>query len=338
MYYGDKADSLRKIFGDADVRVEPARVRVGSHSYPVVDDVIILLEPSRRPATLAARIAAQSDGLDIPAPPGAEQGAFAADIQFTFGEEWQRYPDILPEHEREFALYFDLVDIPALTDARVCDLGCGIGRWSHFLAGRCREIVLVDFSEAIFVARRNLAAADNALFFMSDLRELPFSDNFADFLFSLGVLHHLPTPALDEVRALARLAPTLLIFLYYALDNRPRAWRVALAAVTRLRLAAAGVRSPRARTLITEAALWSLYLPLIALGRALRPLGLAGRVPLYDFYHDKSRARIRQDVYDRFFTRIEQRYRRDQILGLRDRFREVIVSERLPYWHFLCRV
>jgi hypothetical protein len=151
------------------------------------------------------------------------------------------------------------------------------------------------------------------------------------------VLHHLPTPALDEVRALARLAPRLLIFLYYALDNRPRVWQFALAAVTRLCLAAAAVRSPRARSALTEAALWLLYLPLIGLGKALAPFGLGRALPLYDFYHDKSRARIRQDVYDRFFTRIEQRYRRDQILGLRDRFREVVVSERLPYWHFLCR-
>jgi hypothetical protein len=105
-----------------------------------------------------------------------------------------------------------------------------------------------------------------------------------------------------------------------------------------MRLLAAGVRSPRARAAITEALLWLLYMPLILLGKLVRPLGLARRVPLYDFYHDKSLPRIRQDVYDRFFTRIEQRYSRADILGLRDRFREVVVSESLPYWHFLCRV
>lgn len=337
MYYSDKIESLRDIFGTAQVSVEPGRLRVGARSFPVVDDVIILLEPSRRPPGLAARIAAATGAAETAAAPAPRSGEFAGDIQFTFGEEWQAFPTILPEHEREFALYFDLVDLPSLAGARVCDLGCGIGRWSRPLAGKCRELVLVDFSEAIFVARRNLAGAANALFFMGDLRELPFRDGCADLLFSLGVLHHLPTPALDEVRALARLAPTLLIFLYYALDNRPRAWQLALAAVTRLRLAAAGVRDRRARSVITWAALVLLYLPLIGLGTLLRPAGLARYVPLYEFYHDKSLRRIRQDVYDRFFTRIEQRYRREEILALKDRFREVTVSEHPPYWHFLCR-
>ena len=69
----------------------------------------------------------------------------------------------------------------------------------------------------------------------------------------------------------------------------------------------------------------------------MRPLGLASKVPLYDFYRGKSLRRIRQDVYDRFFTRIEQRFRKEEILALRDTFREVVVSDDPPYWHFLCR-
>jgi hypothetical protein len=71
------------------------------------------------------------------------------------------------------------------------------------------------------------------------------------------------------------------------------------------------------------------------LGRAADLLGLGRHVPLYDFYRDKSLKRIEQDVYDRFFTRIEQRVSRAQILQLRSDFTEVRVSDRLPYWHFL---
>lgn len=332
MYYDDKVSTLQDLFGTKDVRVERERLHVGSLTYPIIDDVIVLLESSRWPASLKRRTkSASSEATE-------RSEEFAGDIQFTFGEEWQRYPRVLPEHESEFNLYFDLIDLSKLGSSRVFDVGCGIGRWSYFLTERCRELVLVDFSEAIFVARRNLAHAPNALFFMCDLKALPFRDGCADLLFSLGVLHHLPTNALDEVRALARLAPSLLIFLYYALDNRPQSWRLALAGVTRLRLAAASVKSSRARDVITEMALWQLYVPLIALGKALHPFGLERYVPLYDFYHDKSLSRIRQDVYDRFFTRIEQRYSRKDINGLRDRFREIIISDQLPYWHFLCRV
>ncbi len=332
MYYADKVDSLRDIFGARDVRVSPGRLEVDGRAYPVVDDVVVLLPPSRCPEGVRRALCPGAvRPEDAPPSPGAE------DIQFTFGAEWQRFPRILPEHGTEFAQYFDLVDVPGLAGKRVCDLGCGIGRWSWFLKDACRELVLVDFSEAIFVARRNLAPAPNALFFLGDLTELPFRADFADLVVCLGVLHHLPTCALDAVRALGRFSPTLLVFLYYALDNRPRPWRALLAAVTAVRLGLSRVRSPRARSALTWALALGVYEPLVALGRVLRPFGLDRFVPLHEFYRGKSLLRIRQDAYDRFFTRIEQRFDRDSILSLRDAFAEVAVSERPPFWHFVCR-
>lgn len=330
-YYAGKADSLKDIFGAASIRVEPGRITVDGRAYPVVDDVIVLLDPSRLPAGIRNRIDAAERTSSL------LSRAFAEDIQFTFGEEWRRFPEILPEHRAEFLQYFDLVDIGTLSGKRVCDLGCGIGRWSRFLTGSCRELVLVDFSEAIFVARGNLAPSGNVLYFLGDLTALPFRDGFADFLFCLGVLHHLPTDALREVRALSRWSPTLLVFLYYALDNRPASWRALLSLVTRLRLLLSRVRGPGARSCITWLIAAAVYLPLIGLGRLLRPFGLSRFVPLHEFYRDKSFLRIRQDVYDRFFTRIEQRVTRRQVLSLADTFREVVVSDRPPYWHFLCR-
>jgi len=47
-----------------------------------------------------------------------------------------------------------------------------------------REMVLLDFSEAIFVARENLRGASNALFFLGDLRRMPFRDDFADLVYA----------------------------------------------------------------------------------------------------------------------------------------------------------
>jgi len=331
-YYGDKLESLRDIFGAVEVRAEEGRIVVDGRVYPVIDDVIVLLPPEQRPVGVQARWSMATAGVE-----GSPDCVIAKDIQFTFGEEWRGFPEILPEHEKEFQQYFDLVDLDSLANARICDLGCGIGRWSHFLKGRCREMVLLDFSEAIFVARENLRGAGNALFFLGDLRRMPFRNDFTDFLFTLGVLHHLPTGALEEVRALSRYAPTLLVFLYYALDNRPAFWRGLLSAVTKVRLALSRTEGPLLRSAVTWAITIGVYLPLTSLGHAVRPLGLANKVPLYDFYRGKSLRRIRQDVYDRFFTRIEQRFRKEEILALRDTFREVVVSDDPPYWHFLCR-
>jgi hypothetical protein len=96
------------------------------------------------------------------------------------------------------------------------------------------------------------------------------------------------------------------------------------------------VRSQAARKFISLMGAYFIYLPLVIVGKLLRPFNLSTHVPLYDFYHDKSMKRIEQDVYDRFFTRIEQRVSRKEIEALRNTFSNVTVSDRLPYWHFLC--
>ena len=311
-----------------DLEIGADYLRVGTAYYPIVDDVIVLLPADKRPQST----------LHMPVDPTTLQsGRFAPDIQYTFGAEWQAYPKVLPEHRAEFDCYFDVAPRETLADRRICDLGCGIGRWSFFLQDVAKELILVDFSEAIFVARRNLAGCPNAVFFQGDLTQLPFRSDFCDFLFCLGVLHHLENDALTEVRRLRRFAPQILIYLYSALDNRPLHYRLLLPVVNALRLALARIEKPRNREIMTEVCMWTVYLPLIGLGWLLKPLGLANRVPLFDFYHDKSLRRIRQDVYDRFFTRIEQRVSRREVEALKDTYASITISEAIPMWHFLCR-
>jgi SAM-dependent methyltransferase len=328
-YYDDKIDLLRDLFGTKEVRVEPCRIEVDGRTFPVLDDVIILLEPRQYTASVRKR-------LSLPGPRGGEPGAFARDVQSTFGAEWKRYGDALSEHELEFRRYFDLIDLDGLRNRRACDLGCGAGRWSRFLKDKVRELILVDFSDAIFKARAKLSGAHNCLFFMEDLKRLPFRENFCDFLFSLGVLHHLPTPCLEEVRALRKYASRLLVYLYYALDNRPSYFSPLLKAVTGCRTLLSRFRHPDFRELVSFLGAILVYKPLVSLGRALQPFGLGRHVPLYDIYKDKGLKRIEQDVYDRFFTPVEQRVTRKEILALSDSFSKVTVSDRIPYWHFLC--
>jgi hypothetical protein len=197
--------------------------------------------------------------------------------------------------------------------------------------------LLVDFSDAIFTARRTLAGAGNCLFFMCDLKELPFRDGFADFLFSLGVLHHLPAPCLDEVRNLKRAAGSLLIYLYYDLDNRPSYFKFLLRPVTFARMKLSKVRSRSFREAFSLLAALLVYMPLVITGQLLDLVKLGRFIPLYEGYKGKSIGRIRQDAYDRFFTRIEQRVSRKEIEALKDTFSSVEISENPPYWHFLCK-
>lgn len=328
-YYDDKLGELADIFGVAEVYIKNNHLIVSDNQYPIVDDVIVLLDPKDYTNALKKRLGIVERG-------GKPSEEIAEDIQFTFGEEWKKFNEILPEHKQEFADYFDLVTDDFVKGKRVCDLGCGIGRWSYFLHKKCRSIVLVDFSDAIFEARKNLSGANNAIFFMADLTKLPFRDDFADFLFSLGVLHHLPINALDAVRTLAKKSPDILIYLYYALDNRPAYFRPLLSIISAIRILLSSVKNDIFRDVVVSILTAFVYVPLIFIGYVLRPIGLSRFIPLYDGYKGKGFGRIRQDVYDRFFTRIEQRVSREEIMSLSDAFAEVKISDGIPYWHFLC--
>ena len=328
-YYADKLDLLRDVFAGRRIELLPDALRVDRKRYPIIDDVIVVLEPEHYPPSVLQKLRPAID--DMVSGPD-----FARDIQFTFGEEWRTFPDVMREHQAEFHRYFDLVDLADLSGKRVCDLGCGIGRWSHFLRQYAGELILIDFSDAIFIARDNLRQSANTVFLMGDLRRLPLRPGFADLVCCIGVLHHLPAPALQVVRELRRYAPRLLIYLYSALDGRPPHYRLLLPLVSAIRGVLSRTRNARVRSAFTWMGAICIYMPFIALGHLLRPVGLARYAPLFDFYHAKSMKRIRQDVYDRFFTRIEQRFSRAEILTLTDSFARVSISPDIPMWHFLC--
>lgn len=318
-HYADKLDLLERIFGPGTTLADDAVV-VGGTRLPVIDDVIIALPPDRRPASTGG--------------PG-EAPDFAPEVQATFGDQWQRYAEVTDEHRREFAQYFDLVRLDELADQVVADIGCGSGRYAACAAPYAGSLVLVDFSEAIFVARRNLEAHRRAVFVMGDVLDLPFRPGAFDLVYSLGVLHHLPVPALDALRRLLPLGSRFLVYLYYALDNRPWYFRTILAAADRVRRRLAGLRSPTARGAAVWAITLAAYWPMARLGSLLGPTPLQRRVPLAEFYAGKPLRRLRQDAHDRFLTPIEQRFTRAEIEGFDDDW-DVRVSDGLPYWHFLC--
>lgn len=310
-YYDDKKELLDQIFG-CDTKLGHQRLHAGSKEYEIIDDVIHI-------------------NTDI--------SKESRDIQQSFGEEWSSFNFIEGQHDEEFDRYFDLVNLEELNGGDLCDLGCGMGRWSKILLRRCspRYLVCVDFSDAIYAARKNLFEHQNVIYIKADILKLPFATNSFHFMFSLGVLHHTTTNALDATRTLARLGKKFLVYLYYNLDNRSLQFRLLFQAANIARNALCKIKNNRARMLVAYVIAVSIYKPFIYLGTVLNFFGLGKQVPLYEFYQKKSVKRISQDAYDRFFTSIEQRFNREEILKLNDTYSQISVSENIPYWHFLCK-
>lgn len=77
---------------------------------------------------------------------------------------------------------------------KVLDLGCGNGRLSEIFQGKKIDYYGVDFSEKLIeIAKKRYPQLK---FQVADALNLPFPDNFFDKVYSIAVLHHIPSKEL----------------------------------------------------------------------------------------------------------------------------------------------
>lgn len=262
-----------------------------------------------------------------------------------FGEEWSAYDQSGlqgAEYRKLFDGYFAIFPFDALPEgAEGFDLGCGSGRWAAGVAPRVGTLHCIDPSEeALAVARRRLADLPNVRFHLASVDSIPLEDGSQDFGYSLGVLHHVPDTAgalEDCVRKLKPGAPFLL-YLYYKLEGRP-AWFRAIWRATELgRQVIARLPFP-ARKAATTAIAALVYWPLARIAGAGERLGLdVAHVPL-SAYRYRSFYSMRTDALDRFGTRLEQRFSRDEIAAMMRKagLADIGFSDREPFWVALGR-
>ena len=240
------------------------------------------------------------------------------DVIEGFGEEWTRFDQTgLTEDERiaAFDAYFEVFpwdDLPAEADG--FDLGCGSGRWAALVAPRVGTLHCVDPSDAIDVARRNLSHLTNVRFHRRTAADLPFEPHSMDFGYTLGVLHHIADTKGALRKAVEALKPgaPLLVYLYYAFDNRPGWFR----ALWRTSDAARRViaRQPSAlRQLACDGLAGAVYFPLARAAAVAERIGAdVSNWPLSTYRH-RSLYAMRTDALDRFGTRLEKRYTRAEM-------------------------
>jgi SAM-dependent methyltransferase len=190
-------------------------------------------------------------------------------------------------------------------------------------------------ADALAVARRNLAEIPNVVFHRASVAELPFAPGSLDFVYSLGVLHHVP----DTARAIRDIATTLkpgapfLIYLYYAFDNRSPAFRVLwqISNIGRFILS----RAPYAIQLAATTVIAMLvYWPLARLAALAEALEALPRSWPLAFYRHRSLYVMRTDAFDRFCTRLEQRFTRAEIAAMLGRagLVDIRFSDHEPFW------
>ena len=257
----------------------------------------------------------------------------------SFGEEWKKFRNFSEEEIRIAGeQYFDIVDSSVLSaDAVVLDLGCGTGRWSKFIAPKVKFIEAVDPSMAVLTAVKTLAPYANVRVTQAAADNLPFADESFDFIFSLGVLHHIPDTqeALNQAVKKLKKNGHFLLYIYYALDSRGFLFRSLFRVSDWVRKIISSLPHS-VKHLLCDLIAVIVYMPLIGIARFLKALGLGfyKRLPL-SYYCDKSFYIIRNDVLDRFGTPLEQRFTREEIERMMQNagLGEIKFSEHQPYWH-----
>ena len=262
-----------------------------------------------------------------------------AETVASFGDEWSRYDQSsmsYSEASEIFMEYFSIFPWDMLPSNPVgFDMGCGSGRWAKFVAPKVGRLNCIDPSSALDIARRNLIDFKNVEYIKASVSESGIPINSQDFGYSLGVLHHVPDTesAINSCVSLLKPGAPLLVYLYYAFDNRGWVYRVLWRASDLVRRIICKLPS-RFKHLVTDVIAAIVYFPLARLSLLLDKVGInAVSIPLF-FYRNHSFYTMRTDSRDRFGTPLEQRFTKQQIKSYMERsgLIDIKFSDNAPYW------
>jgi len=124
----------------------------------------------------------------------------------SFSYEWNRWSQLqfdsrnvgkpMVGHTRKMWEQIVNSDNKLVKDKLIIDFGCGPGRFIEIARKRGANVIGIDLSEAVEIARDNFKSDNGVLIVQGDILHPPFKKEIADGAFSIGVLHHLPNPHL----------------------------------------------------------------------------------------------------------------------------------------------
>jgi SAM-dependent methyltransferase len=143
-----------------------------------------------------------------------------------FGEQWTRYTTN-DGYYASATLFQDicgpLIDLTEIRGSTVADIGSGSGRIvTMLLEAGAQKVVAIEPSKAFEVLQQNTKSWGERVEHICCAGEDIPQDRNLDFVFSIGVLHHIPNPAAVVRAAYGALKPhgKILVWLYGAEGNQ----------------------------------------------------------------------------------------------------------------------
>ena len=183
---------------DDDEVVEGVLVCACGESYPVVKTIPRML---RNAYTLfpefVTRYGDRSEyGIAEAARRSADSSppVVVAKTQESFGYQWTTFSEMACDFRENFWNYLKPATPEFLKGRLGLDAGCGFGRHIYQAATYGAEMIGMDLSQAIDSSYQNTKQFSNVHLVQGDIYAPPFAPEAFDFVYSVGVLHHLPDP------------------------------------------------------------------------------------------------------------------------------------------------
>lgn len=255
-----------------------------------------------------------------------------------FGSEWVRFSNDTVNkkiQKKIFNEYFAIFPKKKLNKNSIgFDMGCGSGRWAFYVAPHVKKLYCIEPSQAIYVAQKKLKNFTNCEFVKKNIFNLNLKKKF-DFGYCLGVLHHIQNTqeGLDRCVNLLKKNSPFLLYLYYNFENKSLIYKFLWNISNVMRMLISSLPNV-IKYIICDILAAILYYPFAKFSWCLDKIGLNSNfIPLhhyknYTFYH------MRNDSLDRFGTKVEKRFSRNQIITMMKKagLKKIKFSNKEPFW------
>jgi SAM-dependent methyltransferase len=262
-----------------------------------------------------------------------------------FGAEWSKFSWLnhkdLEKLSHQFNAYTFTIRKLLKKDSGliICDFGAGSGRWSYFLVPFSKKLYILEPAKQAFEIIEKRFKKAKVVLLNEDITDNSIPVNSLDLAVALGVLHHIPDPTKALISISNRLKPggIFLGYMYYSLENRPVYYRLIwkLTDIARKKIA---IMPNKMKFLICNLLALFIYLPFARANRILNKFKIRfNNLPL-SHYTNLSFKAMRNDALDRFGTKLELRFSKEEIVQMLITAKfdpaSIIFSPHEPYFTF----